>query len=294
MNAWQVPHGGHTDPTDDQDTTDTPKECCHTVDFLRNATQEEESQHTPREDARQRPPRVNDAFYREHCNGHTSAQDAHAKTRQAYNGELEFLMLMMVLRIMMTQMIGHTTCLQEERPHVVRQDNRGCTRHAGRHRTHACRKDARNEQASKAYGQTIDDEVGEYVVGLGLNLCRQLSDASLIVAVEGRTNQEEQRRDGNEQIASEERRELRVLVCLRRMIALYVVLVDAIVLQIDVNSPNENLLPIGEFAASSKVCIGPSGIDNIRMPKHSTAPPIRIIPCMASAQMTAFSPPIIE
>ena len=61
-----------------------------------------------------------------------------------------------------------------------------------------------------------------------------------------------------------------------------------------VNAPNENLLPSGLFAASSKVCIGPSGIENMRMARHSTAPPINIIPCMASAQMTAFKPPIIE
>ena len=61
-----------------------------------------------------------------------------------------------------------------------------------------------------------------------------------------------------------------------------------------VNAPNENLLPMGLLAASSKVCMGPSGIENIRIPKHSTAPPINIMPCMASAQITAFKPPIIE
>ena len=66
------------------------------------------------------------------------------------------------------------------------------------------------------------------------------------------------------------------------------------VVRSDVKAPSENLLPMGLFAASSKVCIGPSGIENIRMARHSTAPPINIIPCMASAQMTAFKPPIIE
>ena len=61
-----------------------------------------------------------------------------------------------------------------------------------------------------------------------------------------------------------------------------------------VNAPNENLLPIGELAASSNVCMGPSGIEHIKMTRQSTAPPISMMPCMASAQMTAFSPPIIE
>ena len=66
------------------------------------------------------------------------------------------------------------------------------------------------------------------------------------------------------------------------------------VVKSDVNAPNENLLPSGLLIANSKVCIGPSGMENIRMARHSTAPPINIIPCMASAQITAFKPPIIE
>ena len=130
-------------------------------------------------------------------------------------------------------------CFQEERAHVVRQDNCSGRGHAGRNGRHACSKDACNEQASKAYGQTIDDEVGEYVVGLGLNLCRQLSDASLIVAVKGATNEEEQGAYRNEQIASEECRKLRILVRLGRMIALHVVLVDAVVLQVNKNAVNQ-------------------------------------------------------
>ena len=87
MNAWQIPHGGHTNPADDQDACNAPEECCRAVDFLRNATQQEQTQHATRENARQRPPRVDDAFYREHCNSHTSTQNAHAKARQAHNGQ---------------------------------------------------------------------------------------------------------------------------------------------------------------------------------------------------------------
>ena len=58
--------------------------------------------------------------------------------------------------------------------------------------------------------------------------------------------------------------------------------------------PSENLFPSVASMASWNVCNGPSGMENISMPRQSKAPPMRMIPWMASAQMTAFRPPIIE
>jgi len=42
------------------------------------------------------------------------------------------------------------------------------------------------------------------------------------------------------------------------------------------------------------VCSGLPGISKSKINIHTNAPPIRIIPCMASVQMTAFMPPNME
>ena len=52
---------------------------------------------------------------------------------------------------------------------------------------------------------TVNDEVRENIVRFGMNLRWQFSDTSLIVAIKRRTDEEEQRRDGNKQISAKER-----------------------------------------------------------------------------------------
>ena len=139
----------------------------------------------------------------------------------------------------MAQTVCDVTCFQEEGTNVVRQDNRCRTGHRGRNGTHACSKDGGDEQSTQTYGQAIDDEKRKNVVGLGLNFSGQWCNASLIVAVQCTTNKEKEGRDGNEQITSEECRELRVLVRLGRMVALHIVLVNAVILQINKNAVDE-------------------------------------------------------
>ena len=99
--------------------------------------------------------------------------------------------------------------------------------------------DGGDEQSAKAHGQSVDDEVGEHVVGLLCYLLGQRCHTGAIVTVERRTDEEEERRHGDEEIASEECRELRRLVGLRGMVALHVVLVDAVVLQVDEDTVNK-------------------------------------------------------
>ena len=45
MDAWKVPDGSKGYPGDDQDACHTTEEGCQAIDFLRDATQEEQSQH---------------------------------------------------------------------------------------------------------------------------------------------------------------------------------------------------------------------------------------------------------
>ena len=102
-------------------------------------------------------------------------------------------MLVMVVWVVVAQAVCDVAGLQKEGTHVVRQDNRSGRGHRRRYRRHACCKDAGNQQASQTYWQTIDDEVGEHIVGLGLNVGRQWCYASLIIAVERRANKEKER-----------------------------------------------------------------------------------------------------
>lgn len=212
VDAWQRPHVGQRYPADDQHACDAAQECGQTVDFLWDAPQEEEAEHAAREDARECPPRVDDALDAQHDDGHAGAENAHAKTGEAHDGQLQLLVFVVVLWVVVAQAVSDAAGLEEEGTHVVGQDNRGGTGHRGRHRVHAGGEDAGNEQAAQAYGQPVDDEVGEDVVGLGLNLGRQRGHASLIVRVERAADEEEECRDRNKEIASEKCRELCILV----------------------------------------------------------------------------------
>ena len=148
-------------------------------------------------------------------------------------------MTMVVSRVVMAQVIGHSTRFQKERTHIVRQDDGSRRGHRCRHGAHAGSKDRGNKQASQADGQPVDDKIGEHIVGLLRNVGRQRSHTCLVVAVQRRAYEEEQGRNRNEQVAAEESRELGILVSLGSMVALYVVLVDTIVLQVDEDTINQ-------------------------------------------------------
>ena len=239
VDARQLPEVGQRNPADDQYAADAAQQCRPGRDALRDAPQEEQSQHAAGEDAGECPPGIDDALHAQHGDGHTGSQDAYAETGEAHDGQLQLLVLMVVLRVVMTQLVCYIASLEEEGAHIVGQYNRGRRGDRGRHGAHAGSKDAGDEQTAQSDGQPVDDEVGEDIVGLGLYLCGQRDHTSLIVAVEGTADEEEQCGDGDEEIAAEEGREAGILVGLGRMVTLHVVLVDAVVLQIDEDAVDE-------------------------------------------------------
>ena len=87
VDAWEAPHVGQRYPGNDANAAEAAQEGCEAVDSLWNATQEEESEHTSREDARQRPPGIDDALYTQHGDGHNSSQNTYAETAEANNGK---------------------------------------------------------------------------------------------------------------------------------------------------------------------------------------------------------------
>ena len=98
---------------------------------------------------------------------------------------------MMIFWVVMAQTVGNLASLQEEGAHIIGQDNRSSRGHRRRDGAHASGEDRGYEQSAQANRQAVDDEIGEYIVGLGLNLCRQRGYASLIVAVQSTSDEEE-------------------------------------------------------------------------------------------------------
>ena len=129
--------------------------------------------------------------------------------------------------------------MREEGLEVVCQYDGSRRSYTCRYRTHACRKDRGNQQSTYPYGQRVDNEIRKHEVGLCGNVGRQKRRVCRIVAVESRSDEEEQSRDGNEQLAAEECREPCIAIALGSMVALHVILVDAIVLQIDEDAINQ-------------------------------------------------------
>ena len=187
VDSRQVPHPAQRNPRDDSDAGHAAHQGGSTAYAPGHDAQQEQAEHTAGEDARQRPPCVDDALDAEHGDGHDDAQHADNDTGEAQHEHMMAL----------GGMAG-------ERLHIVGQDDRGGRGDAGAHRAHAGGEDAGNEQAAQAHGQPVHDEIGEDVVGLGLNLGGQRCHAGLIVAVERAANEEEEGRDGDEQPAAEE------------------------------------------------------------------------------------------
>jgi hypothetical protein len=71
VDAWQISHGSQRYPRNNHDACDATQEGCQAVDFLRDTAQQEEAEHASAEYRAERPPSVDDAFYREHRNSHT-------------------------------------------------------------------------------------------------------------------------------------------------------------------------------------------------------------------------------
>ena len=80
----------------------------------------------------------------------------------------------------------------------------------------------------------MDNEIREYVIGFD-TLSRQQPCIHLVISVERGTDEEEYRRDRYEKITAEKSRKLCCALTLRRVIPLHIILVDAIILQVDEN-----------------------------------------------------------
>ena len=122
---------------------------------------------------------------------------------------------------------------------IVGQDDGRRTGHAGCHRTHSGSKNGGNEQSRHSHRQFLNNKEGEHVIRLCLDVRRKQIGVYLIISIERRTNQEEDGRNGDEQVTSEECRELGFTLTLGCMVALHVVLVDTVVLQVDKDAVNQ-------------------------------------------------------
>ena len=109
---------------------------------------------------------------------------------------------------------------------------------AGSHGAHAGGEDRGDEHPRHALRQLVDDKKREHIIRFQFGGRHQFG-MHLIESVERRSDEEEDRRDRYEEIAAEERRETGRLVALGRMVALHIVLVDAVVLQVDEDTVDE-------------------------------------------------------
>ena len=222
VDAGEVVESRQGNPCDDGDACHTADEGSPPTDATGENAQQEEAEHTAREDGRQFPPRIDDALHTEHGNGDDNADNADDATRQTEH--------------------HHVAALRgafDQRLVVVGEDDGGGGGDTGGHRAHAGGEDGGDEQTAQTHRETVDDEEREHVVGLGGNVIRQQTRMRRVVAVECRTDEEKQRGDGDEQVTAKQGGEACVAVGLRCMIALHVVLVDAIVLKVDEDAVDE-------------------------------------------------------
>ena len=119
-------------------------------------------------------------------------------------------------------------------PIVGKNDGRTRSHRSG-HCGHSCCKHRGNQQSCQTFGQHVYHEIWEDIIGLigCIESIHLRVGHHLIVGKECRADEEEDSTDRNEEPTAKEGSMLRLTFGLGRMITLHIVLVNAVVLQVD-------------------------------------------------------------
>ena len=152
---------------------------------------------------------------------------------------------------------------------IIGEEDGGRAGDTRSHRTHTGRKDGGYQQARQSHGKFVHNEERKHEIGS--HTLGQQARIHLIERIQTRANQEENGRHGNKQIPTEQGRELRLLHALGGVIALHIVLVDAIVLKVGKDAvnhahPEGGFAQAGTEASQTELIVFPSDAESLHRP----------------------------
>ena len=184
--------------------------------LARHVAQKEQAQHATAEDGRKHPPRFERAL---HVEEGYSDQNAQHTDQQA--AQLQYQQLFLVGSVLAEALV------------IVGQDDGGRAGHTRSHGAHAGGKDGSYKQSCHTHRKLMHNEVGEHIVSLLSNIRRKQVGIYLIICIQCSSDEEEYGRHGDVQIAAEECGEFCFTLALGREVTLHIVLVNAIILQVN-------------------------------------------------------------
>ena len=220
------------DPCDDSKAADDAQQGMDVLDTLGHIAQKEQAEHTAREDGRKFPPCIEYRIDINKCQGHDDAKRTDNHRTNLEHDE------MFTITYPIVMCMARAMNLAPQSSPIVGQNDGRTRSHRSSHCGHSCCKHRGNQQACQTSRQHVYHEIWEDVIGLicCIESIHLRVGHHLIVGIECRTDEEEDCTDRDEEPTTEEGGMLRFTFGLGRMIALHIVLVDAVVLQVDEDS----------------------------------------------------------